>query len=416
MSNVEFRERFNLEEITITNENGESVVVSRASLIHKGGLLKHFVIVCPNERNFIVKLSLTLEMLEQFARFLQNETMALFSADNCFRMYLISRRYFIGQLQKVCFDYLRVSIHDRNVCRIHDLSRKHYEKRLQYHCWDAFNWSDGNLFDTCDFQSCEVTTLFKLLTCPVYHKLEEFHLLLGLRVWVDRKFTELRKINDNVSRRDVIRPFISLIRFLIIQSHLIKKACNKFQSVYLSRREIRSIRKYRTQKNVAILRATISGNVKRRNIEDYSSSVALKRVKPRMSNSNKVMNENFRFAADIWVPENCVVKKIELPITHLSPEGIEVLVGVKSTYNQDFLYERSICDEKRYVHLEKYKLLPKRSFHIFSVKVSKKEIGSSFITVNKRTREYVPIYDFCDETTRFEEEKTKFSCKIFFIY
>ncbi|XP_023241670.1 uncharacterized protein LOC111639939 [Centruroides sculpturatus] len=341
--------------------------------------------------------------------------MAFFSADNCFQMYLISKRYFIGQLGKRCFDYPRVSIHDKNVCRIHDSACKHYEKRLQYHCWDAFNWSDGNLFDTCDFQSCEVTTLFKLLTCPVYHKLEEFDLLLGLRVWVDRKFTELRKINNNVSRRDVIRFFISLIRFLIIKSQLIKKACNKFQSVYLSTREIQSIRKYRTQKNVAILRATISDNVKRRNIEDYSSLIALKRVKPRMSNSNKVMNENFRFTADIWVPENCVVKKIELPITHVSPEGIEVLVGVKSTYNQDFLYERSICDEKGYVFFKKLKLLSKCSFHIFSVKIPKEEIGSSFITVNKRTREYVPIYDFCSETTRFEE-KTKFSCKIFFIY
>ncbi|XP_067140775.1 uncharacterized protein [Centruroides vittatus] len=416
MSNVEVQERFNLEEIMLMNENGESVVVSRTSLIQKGGLLKHFVIVRPNKRNFILRLPLRLEILEQFARFLQNETMAFISADNCFQMYLISRRYFIGQLEKICFDYLRVSIRDRNVCRIHDLSCRHYEKRLQYHCWDGFNWSDRNLFDTYDFRSCEETTLFKLLTCPVYHKLQESDLLLGLRVWVDRKFTELRKINDNVSRRDVMKPFLPLIRFSIVESRLIKKACNKIQNVYLSRREIRSIKKYRTQKNVATLPATISGNVKRRNIEDYSSLIALKRVKPRNSNTNKVMNDNFRFTADIWVPENCVAKKIELPITHLNPEEIEVLVGVKSTYNQDFLYERSICDEEGSVHLENLKLLPKRSFRIFSVKVPKEEIRSNFITVNKRTRQYAPIYEFCDEATRFEEEKTKFSCKIFFIY
>ncbi|XP_023240569.1 uncharacterized protein LOC111639023 [Centruroides sculpturatus] len=216
MSNVK-KQRFNFHEVTIFNENGECVVVSRTSLIQNGGLLKNFIIVCPNEMKFILTLPLTLEMLNEFARFLEKKDVIFTSADNGFELYLIGKRYFIRQLEKMCFHYLTKSIIYTRVCRIHDFACRHDEKQLQFHCWQSFHWLEKNYFHTDDFKQSEESTIYKLLKCSVFFTIEESDLLRALFEWVEEKFCKLRKTNDDISKGEIIRPFLPLIRFSMLE-------------------------------------------------------------------------------------------------------------------------------------------------------------------------------------------------------
>ncbi|XP_023211939.1 uncharacterized protein LOC111614805 isoform X1 [Centruroides sculpturatus] len=412
MPSVQGQEVFNSDEVTIFNDNGESMVVSRTSLIKKSGLLKYSVAVCSNERKFIVKLPLTLKMLQQFARFLEKKVVKFTSADNGFKMYLFAKRYFISRLEKMCLDYFKRSISTGNVCRIHDLACGRDVKQLQYECYSQFSFSDKNIFRTDDFKSCQYTTIYKLLTCPIYSELKEFDLYMGLRTWMEKTYLKLKKTNTIISRRDIIKPFLPLIRFFAIKPEFLKhivENCEKAE--ILTEEEVRSIREFLTGKNVAHLPVTISANVQSR--ESYRLFTATNFVR---KETIKWTNGDFQFMADMWVPKICTVNAIELPITHFNSKGIKVLFGAKSTYSHDFLYERGLCDKEGIVRLKNVKLLLARSFHIFTVKVPREEIRSNIILFLEHAYGYVPIYDFPYSAMRSEEEGTIFQCRLYFVF
>ncbi|XP_023216597.1 uncharacterized protein LOC111619154 [Centruroides sculpturatus] len=414
MSNVEEEGTFNYDKVTIVNDNEESVVVSLQSLKEKAGLLKYSITVCPNEMKFFLKVPLTLEMLNQFSRFLDNEILNFTIVDGAFEMYLFSKRYFINQLKNVCFNYISWLIFRGNACRAHDLACRHNEKQLQYHCFSLLAFSDRSIFRTDDFRSCEETTVYKLLTSPIYVRLEEFDLLMGLRMWVEKTFLKLRETNANISKRDVMKPFISFIRFFVLDPDRLKQIVDNFtKDQILTEEEVQSIRQFLAEKNVALLPTTITASIKRRNINDYSVT-AVNYVIHRMLKVNIYMKPNFQFMIDILFCENCYAHKIKLPIIHNNPRGINVLVGVKAMYTQDFVYEKRFCYGGGIVYLQKTKYLPKRTFYIFSVKVPEKEIHSNIIEILKDSDEYVPIYDFRDDNKRRDEEITKFSCDVQF--
>ncbi|XP_067122883.1 uncharacterized protein [Centruroides vittatus] len=413
MSNVEEQGRFDLDEVILVNQDGESVVVSRTSLIEKGGLLKHFIIVCPNEGKFILRLHVTLEMLHQFTRFLNDELLSFPYADDGFQMYLICKQYFISELQEIYFNCAIASMYFHHACHIHDLSCRHNEEQLQYHCWKHFSLSEKSLFSRDDFQLCEETTVYKLMTCPVYVSLDELDLFHGLSLWIEKTYAKLRATNDNVSKRDVVKPFLSFIRYFVIESERLTQIVNDcHEEQTLTEEEVQSIRQYLTQKNVAVLPEIISANVIPRRFSDYFSFIAKNPVTEKILENEETMEADFRFMADIWVPKKCFTDEIKLPLTHNKSERIKVFVGTKSTYTQDFVYERSTCYNNGTVVLEKVKLLSKGSFHIFSVKIPKEEIDSTSITILENVQGYVPIYDFRDTTTRRKDEKTKFSCTL----
>ncbi|XP_023240579.1 uncharacterized protein LOC111639035 [Centruroides sculpturatus] len=409
MSNVK-KQRFNFHEVTIFNENGECVVVSRTSLIQNGGLLKNFIIVCPNEMKFILKLPLTLQMLNEFAGFLEKEYVFLNSADNGFEMYLIGKRYFISQLQKMCFHHLTQPNICTNICRIHDFACRHNEKQLQFHCWECFLWLEKNYIHTDDFKRCEESTIYRLLKSDFFN-IEESDLLRALFVWVEQKFCKLRKTNDDISKGKIIRPFLPLIRFSMLEPWLKEHLLNLISKDCISKKEAKSIRRYQIQKNVATLPPIISAYAKPRRTE-YSSLLAVNFMTYKELKENTKVKPTFLFMADLWVSKSCVVNAIVLPINHGNPEGINVLVGVKSTYSQDFVYERQICGMDGILEFRKMKYLRERSFNIFLVKVAKEEIESTFIEVLKNTPEYIPLYELPDETNRLTGEKTIFNCKI----
>ncbi|XP_067139338.1 uncharacterized protein [Centruroides vittatus] len=413
MSNVEEKGTFNYDEITIVNDNGGSVVVSLASLKEKGGLLKYSIMVCPNEMKFLLKVPLTLEMLNQFARFSDNEIVNFTVLDGAFEMYLFSKRYFINQLKNVCLNHIIGLISSGNVCRVHDLACRHNEKQLQCLCFDQLTFSDKSIFRTDDFRSCEETTIHKLLTTPLYQRLEEFDLLMGLRMWVEKTFLKLKKTNANISKRDVMKPFLPFIRFFVLDPDHLKQIVDNFiKDQILTEEEVQSIRQFLTEKNVALLPATISASRKRRNIND-NSITAVNYATHRKLKVNINMKPNFQFMADIWFRENCYAHTIKLPIIHNNPIGINVLVGVKAMYTQDFVYEKRFCCEDGTVYLQKMKYLPKRCFHIFSVKVPENEIHFNLIEILKDSDEYVPIYDSLDDNKRrVEEENIKFYCNV----
>ncbi|XP_067125728.1 uncharacterized protein [Centruroides vittatus] len=413
MSNVEEKGTFNYDEVTIVNDNGESIVVSLTSLKEKGGLLKYSITVCPNEMKFLLKVPLTLEMLNQFARFLDNEIVNFTVVDSAFEMYLFSKRYFINQLKNVCFNDIICLISSGNVCRVHDLACRHNEKQLQYLCFDLLAFSDRSIFRTDDFRSCEESTIHKLLTTPLYRRLEEFDLLMGLRMWVEKSFLKLRKTNANISKKDVMKPFIPFIRFFVLDPDHLKQIIDNFKKdQILTEEEVQSIRQFLTEKNVALLPATISASHKRRNISDYSIT-AVNYATHRKLKVNINMKPNFRFMGDAWFLENCFSRIIKLPIIHNNPIGINVLVGVKAMYTQDFVYEKRFCCEDGTVYLQKMKYLSKHCFHIFSVKVPENEIHSNLIEILKDSAEYVPIYDSLDDNKRrVEEENIKFYCNV----
>ncbi|XP_023240576.1 uncharacterized protein LOC111639030, partial [Centruroides sculpturatus] len=342
MSNVK-EQRFNFHEVTIFNENGEYVVVSRTSLIQNGGLLKNFIIVCPNEMKLILTLPLTLKMLNEFAGFLEKEGVIFTSADNGFEMYLIGKRYFITQLQRMCFHYLTESIFCTNICRIHDFACRHNAKQLQFHSWRSFRWFQKNYFHTDDFKLCEESTIYKLLKCSVFSTIEESDLLRALLEWVEQKFCKLRKTHDDISKGEIIRPFLPLIRFSMLEPRLKEQLLNLISNVCISTKEVKSIRRYQIQKNVATLPPIISAYAKPRRTSEYSSLIAENSMTYEVLKRNTRMKPTFLFMADFWVSKSCVVNAIALPISHRNHEGIEVLVGMKSTYSQHFVYEREIC-------------------------------------------------------------------------
>ncbi|XP_067121711.1 uncharacterized protein [Centruroides vittatus] len=354
MSKVAEQKRFDTDKVTIVNEDGESVVVSRTFLIDKGGLLKHFIIVCPNEGKFILRLPLPLESLEEFTRFQQDESFPLPSADNVFQMYLLCKQYFMTELEETYFYYVIALIYFHNVCRIYDLACRHNEIQLQYRCWKYFSLCDKRLFLTDDFQSCEETTVYKLLTCPVYHQLKEVDLFFALRRWVENTFRKMRATNDNISKRDVIKPFLHLIRFFLIEPKLLTQILNNCRKVQiLTVEEIQSITEYTAHRNVATLPAIISANVKLRIFPDDFSCMPKYPVAEEILESDITMEAHFRFMADIWIPEKCFLEDIELPLTHSKSKAIEVLVGTKSMYSHDFVYEKCTCNTKGMIHLEK---------------------------------------------------------------
>ncbi|XP_023239449.1 uncharacterized protein LOC111638049 [Centruroides sculpturatus] len=410
MSNIK-ELRLNFHEVTIFNENGECVVVSRTPLIQNGGLLKNFIIVCPNEMKFILTLPLTLEMLNEFAGFLETEGVIFTSADNGIEMYLIGKRYFIRKLQRMCFHYLTQPNMCTNICRIHDFSCRHNEKQLQFHCWESFHWLEKNYFHTDDFKQCEESTIYRLLISDFF-TVEESDLVYALFEWVEQKFCKLRKTNDDISTGEIIRPFLPLVRFFMLEPQLIEQLLNLISNVCISTKEAKSIRRYQIQKNVATLPPIISAYAKPRRTSEYSSLTAVNFMTYEELKQNTKMKPTFLFMADLWVTKSCVVNAIVLPINHRNPEGIKVLVGVKSTYSQDFVYEREICGMDGILEFRKMKYLRERSFNIFLVKVAKKEIKSTFIEVLKNTPEYIPIYALRDETMRLIGEKTIFNCKI----
>ncbi|XP_067118186.1 uncharacterized protein [Centruroides vittatus] len=414
MANVE-EQRFNFDEVTLFNENGESVVVSRTSLIQNGGMLKKFIIVCPKEMKFILQLPLTFEILNEFAGFLEKGVIFT-SADNVFEMYLIGKRYFISQLKGTCFDYLTESILFTNTCRIHDFACRHDEKQLQFHCWQSFHWLEKNYFHTDDFKQCAESTIYKLLRCSVFFTIEESDLLRAILDWVELKFSKLRRTNEDISKGEIIRPFLPLIRFSILEPQLIEQLLNMISKVCISTKEANSIRKYQFRKNVVTLPSVISAYAKPRKASEYSLLTAVNFMSNEEFKRNTIIKPIFRFMADLWVAKSCVVNAVRLPITHRNPEGIKVLVGVKSTYSQDFVYERAICDMDGIVDFRKMKYLRERSFNIFLVKVSNEEIKSTFIEISKRTPEYTPIYKLGDETMRLIWEKTILSCEISLIF
>ncbi|XP_023240566.1 uncharacterized protein LOC111639019 [Centruroides sculpturatus] len=411
MSNVK-KQRFNFHEVTIFNENGECVVVSRTSLIQNGGLLKNFIIVCPNEMKFILKLPLTLQMLNEFAGFLEKGGVIFTSADNGLKMYLISKRYFIRQLKKMCFHYITKSIICTSVCRIHDFACRYNEKQLQFRCWESFHWLEKNYFHTDDFKQCEESTIYKLLKCSVFFTIEESDLLRALFKWVEQKFCKLRKTNDDISKAEIIRPFLPLIRFSMLEPRLKEQLLNLISNVCISKKEAKYIRKYKIQKNVATLPPIISAYAKRRRTSEYSSLTAVNFMTYEELKRNTRIKLTFLFMADFWVSKSCVANAILLPINHRNPEGIKVLVGVKSTYSQDFVYEREICGMDGIIDFRRMKYLRERSFNIFLVKVAKEEIKSTFIEILKPTFEYNPIYELPDETMRVIGEKTILNCTI----
>ncbi|XP_023242005.1 uncharacterized protein LOC111640239 [Centruroides sculpturatus] len=413
MSNVEEEGRFDLDEVILANEDGKSVVVSRTSLIEKGGLLKHFIIVCPNEGKFILRLPVTLEMLHQFARFLNDELLSFPYADDGFQMYLICKQYFINELQEIYFNTCITWMYFHRACHIHDLSCRHNEKQLQYHCWKHFSLSEKSLFSRDDFQLCEETTVHKLMTCPVYVSLDELDLFHGLSMWIEKTFVKLRAKNGSISKRDVIKPFLSFIRYFVIESeHLTRIVNDCHEEQTLTEEEVQSIRRYITQKNVAILPEIVSANVIPRRLSDYFSFIAKNPVTEEILENEETMEADFRFMADIWVHEKCFLDEIKLPLTYNKTQRIKVFVGVKSTYTQDFVYEQSTCYNNGIVVLKKAKLLSKRSFYIFSVRIPKEVIDSTSITVLQKVQGYVPIYDFLDTITRRKDKKTKFSCTL----
>ncbi|XP_067141884.1 uncharacterized protein [Centruroides vittatus] len=415
MSNVQ-EQRFNFDEVSIFNENGESVVVSRTSLIENGGLLKNFIIVCPNEMKFILKLPLTLEMLNLFSGFLEKDGVIFTSADNGLKMYLIGKRYFITQLERTCFDYLAKTLLCTNTCRIHDFACRHDEKQLQFRCWQSFNWLGKNDFHTDDFKRCEESTIYKLLRCFVFFRLEESDLLRGLLEWVEQKFSKLRRTNKDISKGEIIRPFLPLIRFSILEPQLIEQLLNLISKVCISTKEAKSIRKYQIQKNVATLPPIISAYAKPRKPSEYSALTAVNFTTDEELKRNTRMKPIYQFMADLWVFKSCVANAVVLPINHRNPEGIKVLVGVKSTYSQDFVFERETCDMDGIVDFRNMKYLRESSFKIFLVKIPKEEIKSNFIEILKRTPEYIPIYKLRREAMRHIGEKTIFSCRISLIF
>ncbi|XP_023229338.1 uncharacterized protein LOC111629683 [Centruroides sculpturatus] len=410
MSNVEEQEKFDIDKVTIVNDNGESVVVSRTLLIEKGGLLKHFITICPNEGKFILRLPLPLELLEEFTRFPEDEKFPIPSVNNLFRMYLFCKQYFMSELEKRYFYYLIVLLYFNNVCSIYDLACRHNETQLQYRCWKYFSLCNKSIFLTDDFQSCEETTVYRLLTCPVHKQLKEVDLFFALRRWIEKRVLKMKATNDNVWKRDVIKPFLPLIRFFLIEPEVLKQILNNCLKVQiLTVEEIHSITEYIAHKNVANLPVIISANVKLRSFSNYFSFMGKYPVTKEILKSDIPMKEHFQFMTDIWVSEKCFLDDILLPMA-LNKCVIKVLVGMKSTYSDDFVYEQCTCVRMGIIHLEKGKLLPKNSFHIFSVKIPKRELDSTTIKVLKNARVYVPIYDFRDANTRSRDEKTKFSC------
>ncbi|XP_023219578.1 uncharacterized protein LOC111621618 isoform X1 [Centruroides sculpturatus] len=411
MSNV-IKQRFNFHEVTIFNENGEYVVVSRTSLIQNGGLLKNFIIVCPNEMKLILTLPLTLKMLNEFAGFLEKGGVIFTSADNGFEMYVIGKRYFISQMQTMCLNYLTESIFCTNICRIHDFACRHNEKQLQFHCWQNFRWFQNNYFHTDDFKRCEESTIYKLLKCSIFFTLEESDLLRALFKWVEQKFCKLRKTNDDISKGEIIRPFLTLIRFPMLEPRLIEELLKLISKDCISTKEVKSVRSYQIQKNVATLPPIVSAYAKPRRTFEYSSLTAVNSMTYEELNRNTRIKPTFLFMADFWISKSCVVNAIVLPISHRNHKGIEVLVGMKSTYSQDFVYEREICGMNGYVSFRKMKYLRDRSFNIFLLKVPKEEIKSTFIEVLKCTPEYIPIYELPDESIRLLGVKRIFNCVI----
>ncbi|XP_023240578.1 uncharacterized protein LOC111639034 [Centruroides sculpturatus] len=410
MSNVK-KQRFNFHEVTIFNENGECVVVSRTSLIQNGGLLKNFIIVCPNEMKFILKLPLTLQMLNEFAGFLEKECVFFNSADNGFELYLIGKRYFIRQLEKMCFYYLTQSIICTSVCRIHDFACRHNEKQLQFNCWESFHWLEKNYFHTNDFKRCEESSIYRLLRSDFF-TVEESDLVYALLEWVEQKFCKLRETNDDISTGEIIRPFLPLIRFSMLEPWLKEHLLNLISNVCISKKEAKYIRRYQIQKNVATLPPIISAYTKPRRTSEYSSLLAVNFMTYEELKQNTKMKPIYWFMADLWVTKSCLANAIVLPINHQNPEGINVLVGVKSTYSQDFVYEREICGMDGTLEFRKMKYLRERSFNIFLVKIPKEEIELTFIEVLKSTPEYIPIYELPDKTMRLIGEKTIFNCRI----
>ncbi|XP_067118184.1 uncharacterized protein [Centruroides vittatus] len=409
MTNVD-KQRFNIDEVTIFNENGESVVVSRTSLIKNGGLLKNFIMVCPNEMKFILKLPLTFEMLTKFAGFLEKGGCIFTSADHGFEMYLIGKRYFISLLERMCFNYLAKSILCTNICRIHDFAFRHDEKQLQFRCWQSFRWFQKDFFHTDDFKRCEESTIYKLLRCSAFFIIEESDLFRAVLDWVELKFSKLKRTSEDVSKGEIIRPFLPLIRFSILEPQLIEQLLNMISKVCISTKEAKSIRKYQFLKNVAILPPIISAYAKPRKTSEYFLLTALNFMSYEELARNTRMKPNFRFMADLWVNKDCVLNAIRLPINHRNPGGIKVLVGVKSTYSQDFIYEREICGMNGVVTFRKMKHLRERSFNIFLVKVPKKEMKSTLIEILKHTPKYISIYELPDKSIRLLEEKTIFNC------
>ncbi|XP_023229337.1 uncharacterized protein LOC111629680 [Centruroides sculpturatus] len=412
MSKVKVEEIFNSDEVTLLKDNGESVVVLRERLIEKGGLLNNSIIVCPNERKFILKLPLTLEMLNEFSRYLEINVFNCPSVDKGFELYLISKRYFIRDLERMCLYYFVQSILPRNFCRVHDLACSHDEKQLKYRCWEYFTTSENDLFDTDDFKSCEETTMYKLLICSYFYGMDESDLVHGLLEWVEQKFRKLKRINDNISKGDLIRPFLPLIRLFIITPELIERLFTYITPDCISTKEVESIRNYQTHKNVATLPSVISAYSAQREIFDYYPIVVGNFRTTEELKRNTRMKVHFRFMADLWVPENCVICAFQLPIKHRNHKGVKVLMGVKSTYSQDFVYERHVCTMDGVVRFPKLKYLKRGSFHIFLVKIPKEEIKTTLIQVLKCSCRYQPIYDFRAQATRLLEKETTFNFAI----
>ncbi|XP_067143426.1 uncharacterized protein [Centruroides vittatus] len=326
----------------------------------------------PSSKNTSICLYLPYSsgILQHIKEYLEEgrETIKLMS--NATDIFCVSKRLDLYNLNKVCREFMTDPSRVKNACYVYEFARQQNDERLEYLCWNILSSKWHGILSSNEWQNCEATTIGTLVRRPINRFIEEADIFTIVLKWAKKK------VNNEKSLRQVMKPFLPYIRFLTMPGWFLESQV--FVEPILTDVERDAIRCYLQNEDFDetwFIPDSICNITCPRKHELLSSWLSYVNRSAYFINKLKRMNANIRFICDIIVKEDCFIKKLHFPITHCREEGISVnLFFYPNLIIRKRLYLGNACNTNGCILLNGPLRIRKFTFYRFIAKIPEKQV------------------------------------------
>ncbi|XP_023230673.1 uncharacterized protein LOC111630759 [Centruroides sculpturatus] len=197
-----------MDQITVYCKDQRQINFSKFVLCEHSDKIRMMLRRYSNISSVSLYLPYSSDVLKQIKEYLEEGRETIKSMANATDIFCICKRLGLGNLNQACRDFMTDPSRIKNLCYVYDLACQQIDGRLEYLCWNIFNSKWQEIFSSDEWLNCEATTMDRLVRRPINRFIEEADIFSIVLKWAKKR------INNENSLRQVLKPFLQYIRFL----------------------------------------------------------------------------------------------------------------------------------------------------------------------------------------------------------
>ncbi|XP_023228852.1 uncharacterized protein LOC111629205 [Centruroides sculpturatus] len=365
---------------------GRQLPVSRSRMSTTSFMLMCMIESYTNVEDITFYLPYTFESLHIISELLESKGSGITSLKTAIDILKINKSLRIIGVNKFCYAHISTTLRTEDVCSVHDFASEIGNYKLLYTCWRMFDVKYDQIFCTNLYFDCREATIDTLVSRPINKHFDEKNIFDIAYRWA------VNNVSEKKSLRQLMEPFLPKIRFLTMENEIFES--DEF-SLVLTEKELEAIRLFFVTENLSCVPDNISKNIKTRDSYLYPLLFTYCNRYPPVIQIQRFMTKNIQFISEIFLHENCFMRRIRLPIAHKNRRGIEAnlyfSINNRKWKDRKFL----TCEMNGCIDLKVGLYIKKFTTFQFIVRFPNKEIiPRNKIEIKPSADRFTPIEDF----------------------